>query len=87
MPRPRTPIGTFGDIYFENAANGKVRAFTRYRDEDGRLRRVAATRPTQKSAELKLKQGLTERAHHGDHTSGGRVASECPCGEAALAGT
>jgi hypothetical protein len=47
MARPRTPIGTFGEIRFETLTNGRVRALTRFRDHDGRLRRVTATGDTQ----------------------------------------
>ncbi|NLC98371.1 MAG: site-specific integrase, partial [Actinomycetales bacterium] len=65
MARPRTPVGTFGDIWFETAGNGMVRARTRYRDEDGRLRRVQASGETERSAERNLKQLLSRRSHHG----------------------
>ena len=43
MARPRTPIGTFGEIYFEKVSGGRARAFARFRDHDGQLRRVQAT--------------------------------------------
>jgi len=62
MPRPRTPIGTFGEVYFEKAPNGRYRAFARFRDHDGNLRRVQATGVTQKAAERKLKELLADRA-------------------------
>ena len=61
MPRPRTPIGTFGEIYFEKAPGGRARAFARFRDHDGQLRRVQATADTQKAAARKLKALLVER--------------------------
>lgn len=35
--RPRTAIGTFGQIHVVDLA-GRYRAVTRYRDMDGRLR-------------------------------------------------
>lgn len=38
MGRPRTPIGTFGEISFTKAPKGQVLARTRYRDDDGRVR-------------------------------------------------
>jgi excisionase family DNA binding protein len=69
MARPRTPVGTFGDIQFETAANGRVRARTRYRDDDGRLRRVQATGMTRKSAERALKEQLACRAHYAGHAA------------------
>lgn len=46
VPRPRTPIGTFGEIYYDTAPRGRARAFTRFRDHDGQLRRVQATAAT-----------------------------------------
>lgn len=65
MARPRTPVGTFGDIYFEAAGNGMVRARARYRDEDGRLRRVQASGETERAAERNLKLLLSKRSNHG----------------------
>ncbi|MGK2876239.1 MAG: phage integrase central domain-containing protein, partial [Nocardioides sp.] len=62
MPRPRTPIGTFGEIDYEKVAGGRYRAFARYRDHDGQLRRVHATGPSQQAAARKLKAVLAERA-------------------------
>ena len=62
MPRPRTPIGTFGEIYYEKGAGGRYRAFARFRDHDGQLRRVQATGPSQQAAARKLKAVLAERA-------------------------
>lgn len=72
MPRPRTPIGTFGEIYYEKAPGGRARAFARFRDHDGRLRRVQTTAATPKAAERRLKELLAERAEqslgHGELT-------------------
>ena len=62
MPRPRTPIGTFGEIYYEKAPGGRVRAFARFRDYDGQLRRVQTTASTQQAAARRLKELLAERA-------------------------
>ena len=74
MARPRTPIGTFGDIYFEKTHNGRSRAVTRYRDYDGQLRKVQVTAGTPKAAERKLKKLLAERAEqtvaHGELSPG-----------------
>lgn len=61
MARPRTPIGTFGDVSFIKATGGQVRARTRYRDDDGKVRRVSATGATKREAERNLKQVLAER--------------------------
>jgi integrase len=59
--RPRTPIGTFGEITVERTRDGRARALTRFRDYDGQLRRVQATADTPKAAERKLKEMLAER--------------------------
>jgi integrase len=61
MARPRTPIGTFGEIRFDLQGNGRVRALARFRDHDGRLRRVTAIGDTQKAAERNLKGVLSDR--------------------------
>jgi integrase len=62
MARPRTPIGTFGEIRFEDQASGRIRALVRFRDHDGRLRRVTATGDTRRAAERKLKEVLADRS-------------------------
>jgi hypothetical protein len=58
--RPRTTIGTFGDFTYIAAANGKVKARVRFRD-DGQLRLVQATGDSRKSAERALKEKLSQR--------------------------
>ena len=60
MGRPRTPIGTFGEISFSRAGR-KVRARTRYRDDDGRIRRVQASGATEADAVRRLKAALAQR--------------------------
>ena len=67
MARPRTPVGTFGDITFETVPGGRVRALARFRDEDGRLRRVVATASTERSAERLLKTRMSRRTHQDGH--------------------
>ena len=62
MGRPRTAIGTFGDITYVKMPGGRVRARTRYRDDDGQLRRVSATGSSNKDALRALKASLAERA-------------------------
>ena len=64
MGRPRTPIGTFGDITYVKVPGGRVRARTRYRDDDGQVRRVSATGATNKEAERNLKKVLSQRPSH-----------------------
>jgi hypothetical protein len=68
MARPRTPIGTFGEIRFEQQGNGRIRALVRFRDHDGRLRRVTATGDTQKAAERNLKEVLSDRVEQSTGT-------------------
>ncbi len=60
MPRPRTPIGTFGEITFHAVAAG-VTARCWFRDHDGRLRSIEATARTAKAAERELKARLVNR--------------------------
>ena len=60
MGRPRTPIGTFGQISFSGGGR-KVRARTRYRDDDGRIRRVQASGATEADAGRRLKAALAQR--------------------------
>src|SRR5918995_2925293 len=61
MGRPRTPIGTFGDLSNAKTASGQIRARTRFRDDDGEIRRVSATGPTRKAAERSLKEVVSQR--------------------------
>lgn len=58
--RPRTPVGTFGAITFRKEGVRFV-AGTRYRDLDGRLRRVEATGPTRQSAERAVEERIAAR--------------------------
>ena len=62
MARPRTPIGTFGDISYIRASGNQVRARTRYRDDDGKVRRVSATGGTRREAERNLKKVIADRS-------------------------
>jgi integrase len=68
--RPRTPIGTFGEIGLRDLG-GRYRATARFRDLDGRLRRVTAVAPTRRGAQALLKERLAGRAGYG---SGGVLA-------------
>jgi len=62
--RPRTAIGTYGEIAITDLG-GRYRAFTRYRDIDGRLRSVTAVGRTPRAAQATLKQRLVERPGYG----------------------
>ncbi len=72
--RPRTVLGTFGEIAV-NDIGGRYRASTRYRDMDGRLRKVTATATSKKSAEALLKGRLLDRSGYG---SGGVLSLASP---------
>jgi hypothetical protein len=58
-------VGTFGEIGFESTPDGRVLAMARYRDDDGKLRRVKATADTARAAERLLKSRLAKRSHQG----------------------
>ncbi|WP_125100183.1 site-specific integrase [Leucobacter chromiireducens] len=59
MSRPRNPIGTHGVIKVDEIAPGKVRARTRYRFSDGKLRQVERFSSSKSKAEHALKTALT----------------------------
>lgn len=58
--RPRTVIGTYGEIYVMDR-NGRSVAETRYRDIDGRLRKASATAGSPRAAKALLKERLLDR--------------------------
>lgn len=58
MSRPRNPIGTYGVIHTQEVTQGKWRARTRFRFEDGRLRQVERFGPSENKAELALRRAL-----------------------------
>lgn len=76
MARPRTPIGTFGEIEFKKLANGTVRARTRFRDHDGQLRRIEASGDTRTRAEHRLTEKLAAR--NGYSTGFGELTPDSP---------
>lgn len=76
MARPRTPIGTFGEIEFTRLPNGTVRARTRFRDHDGQLRRIEASGDTRTRAEHRLKEKLAARG--GYSTGFGELTPDSP---------
>ncbi len=61
MGRPRTPVGTFGEIWLADLGNGSVEARTWYRDDDGKSRQVRATGPTDTAAKIALKAAIATR--------------------------
>jgi len=75
--RPRTAIGTSGDITI-TVVGRRYRAMTRYRDLDGRLRKVTATAPSERAVRARLKERLVNRAGYG---SGGLLTVASPFGD------
>ena len=55
MTRPRTPIGAYGEPYFERTPSGKIQAEVRFRDHVGRPRKVKATGRSKAEALRKIK--------------------------------
>ena len=77
--RPRTAMGTFGQVHVTDLG-GRYRALTRFRDTDGRLRKVTATARSQRSAEALLKERLLNRSGYG---TGGLLSMSSPFGDLA----
>ncbi|MCF4121162.1 site-specific integrase [Antribacter sp. KLBMP9083] len=61
MAKPRTPIGTWGDINVDRVGSGSYRARSWFRDLDGRSRLVQASADTGPRAEVALKAKLARR--------------------------
>ncbi|MGZ4531323.1 MAG: hypothetical protein ACXV5Q_00200 [Frankiaceae bacterium] len=72
--RPRTEIGTFGEVRLFDLG-GRYRAFARFRDLDGLLRRVTATARCRRTAEALLKRRLRDRTGFG---TGGLLSLSTP---------
>lgn len=66
MSKPRLAIGTYGSICFTPTASDRVRAETRFRDEDGTVRRITATGDSRSAADRALKAKLATRRMHGE---------------------
>lgn len=77
--RPRTAIGTYGSVYVMSKGDRHV-AETRFRDLDGRLRKVTATARSASAARALLKQRLLHRPGYG---SGGVLGLASPFGDLA----
>ena len=72
--RPRTAMGTFGQVHVDDLG-GRYRALTRFRDTDGRLRKVTATARSRRAAEALLKERLLTRSGYG---TGGLLSMSSP---------
>lgn len=75
--RPRTAIGTYGAVYVMRTAD-RYTAETRFRDVDGRLRKVTATAGSASAAKALLKERLLNRTGYG---SGGQLSLASPFGD------
>lgn len=75
--RPRTGIGTYGTISVRQRG-GQFAADTRFRDLDGRLRKVNATATSRSVARASLKERLLVRPGRG---SGGLLSLASPFGD------
>lgn len=75
--RPRTAIGTYGAVYVMPRVDRCV-AETRFRDLDGRLRKVTATASSPSAAKALLKERLLDRAGYG---SGGQLSLSSSFGD------
>lgn len=75
--RPRTTIGTYGAVYVMPSGDRCV-AETRFRDLDGRLRKVTATAGSPSAARALLKERLLNRVGYG---SGGVLSLASPFGD------
>jgi hypothetical protein len=75
--RSRTAIGTYGEIHIRSRGRRSV-AEIRYRDLDGRLRKVIATADSPATARTVLKQRLLNRSGWG---SGGQLSLASPFGD------
>lgn len=62
------PIGTFGEFSYQKMPSGQIRARTRYRDDDGQVRRVSAVGATRKAAERNLKATIARRTSRTSYT-------------------
>ncbi|MFD6175550.1 MULTISPECIES: tyrosine-type recombinase/integrase [unclassified Isoptericola] len=61
MARPRIPIGTHGDIHYEESDTGRITAVTIFRDFDGRNRKVRATGQSRSEAKRNLNAKLARK--------------------------
>lgn len=77
--RPRTAISTYGSISVSSCGSRYV-AETRFRDLDGKLRKVAATAGSQSAVRALLKERLLRRSGYG---SGGVLTLASPFGDLA----
>ncbi|WP_331231803.1 hypothetical protein [Georgenia wangjunii] len=60
MARPRTPIGTHGDPYYEETNGGRQIAVVRFRDSNGRTRKIKAVGRSRTEALRRLKKKIAD---------------------------
>jgi integrase len=78
--RPRTAIGTYGEINVKREGRCRYVARTRFRDADGRVRQVRATARSESVARATLKERLLRRPGYG---SSGVLSLASPFGDLA----
>lgn len=81
MGRPPLAVGTHGSVNVQETSPGRWRARTRFRDEDGRTRPVAAHATSRSAAVSRLMEALKHRrppTGDGELTSSTRVDSWAP---------
>lgn len=81
--RPRTPIGSWGDITVITTRTGNKEARARFRDADGKLRLVSARGRSETAAKRALMDKLTARSAATASSTGGitpatTIAQLCP---------
>lgn len=60
MARPRTPIGAYGEPYFEDTPSGRTLVLVRFRDFDGSTRKIKATGRSRAEALRRLKKKIAD---------------------------
>ncbi|GAB2473481.1 site-specific integrase [Xylanimonas ulmi] len=74
MGRPRTPIGTHGEVHYTDTPSGKVKARVRLREYDGRTRLVSATGRSKAEALRLLNKRIADNDLARTSTHGGLSA-------------
>lgn len=72
MGRPRTDIGTYGEIGFTDLPDGRVEARARFRMRNGTMKRIRRRGPSKNAARTALKKAMAELADEvaGKHING-----------------
>lgn len=82
MPRPRIPIGEYGEINYKEMPDGRIRARARFKCGDGTLKQVEKVRSSREQARNALKrelakmQGMTNSGSMTANTTLAKVAAK-----------